>query len=75
MSMECRWCDEAHDGLYEPPLSRTAYTGRAFVHVPGCWPEMAGCSSWLEWDVHDRPAGLALYSATDWMIDYTLWEG
>jgi len=75
MSVECRFCDEAHDGLYEPPPSRTAYTGRAFNHIPGCGPEMDGCTSWIEWDDNHRPTGIVLYSATDWMIDYTPWEG
>ena len=71
----CRFCDEEHDSLYEPSSSFTERTGRAFVHVPGCWPEMSGCASWLEWDDRHRPTGLALRTATGWMIDYVPWEG
>ena len=67
----CRFCDEEHDGLYEPPPYSTERAGPAFVHIPGCGPEMAGCAAWLEWDDAARPTGMALRTATGWMIDYT----
>ena len=71
----CRWCDEEHDNLYEPSPRFTRPSGRAFVHIQGCGPEMDGCYTVIEWDDVHRPTGLAFYTRTGWMIDYVPWEG
>ena len=70
----CRQCDEEHDSLYAPPPC-SAHTGPALNKVRGCWPEMDGCYTMIEWDDAMRPTALAFYSATGWMIDYVPWEG